>query len=139
MALADHAQARVVRSGLREAVAQEATDREAVGAATGDGALAADVLEEPHHEHLQIDDRIDAGTPASGRIGVGWLADAPHLGREVHLLQRALDPLVEGIRCGCREFRGRDPHLLLALLLLALLKHSGPILSCAAGGISTGC
>src|SRR6266446_5975033 len=120
---ANHAQAGMIRGLLGEVAARIPANRQAVGAATRDGPLAGQVLEESHREHLQIHHRIDAGPPAFARVRVGRLADGPDLPGETDVFQGPVDPPVKPIRDGRRQFPRHDPKFLLFLAWLASCKH----------------
>ena len=113
----------MIRRAFGEAVAEEAANGQAVGAAAGAAALAADVLEEADHEHFEIHHRVDAGAAAFRGLGIG----GSDLRGEVHLLEGAVDPLVEGVGCRGGQLPGYDPDFLLLFLGLALLKHAGSL------------
>ena len=62
----DDREAGVIRRVLFLLVAEEGAQRERIGLATGDGALAERGFKEPDHEHLEV----DGGAVTLGRLRV---------------------------------------------------------------------
>ena len=50
-----------------QVVTKESADGDRIIAKCGNATLAGDVLEEAHHEHLEIDDGVNARTAPAGR------------------------------------------------------------------------
>ena len=99
---ANDAQAGFVGRGLHQLVAEEGTQRGRVGAAAGDGTLAAEVSEGGDHEHLEIDRGIDVGAPAARGVRIGQTAEFADACGEADGFQRFVELAVEG---ACRRQR----------------------------------
>jgi hypothetical protein len=67
--------------------------------------------------------RIDAGSSATGRIGVRRRAYLPHLIGKIHPIERAFEQLVKTARAGLRQSVAHHPELLWHLSLSAWLEH----------------
>jgi len=111
---ANDAQAGFVGRGLHQLVAEEGTQRGRVGAAAGDGTLAAEVSEGGDHEHLEIDRGIDVGAPAARGVRIGQTAEFADACGEADGFQRFVELAVEGAGRCLRQAAGHDPEFLLA-------------------------
>ena len=114
----------MVRGGFQQIVAEEAPQRERVGAARGDRSFARQVFEKSHHQHFQINHRVDPRPSSFGLQRVGRPAELPDLLRKAHLLKGALDQFVKATRARLRQAAHYDPELALFLCSLALFKHA---------------
>lgn len=114
----------VVRRFLFKPVAEEGAKRERVGAVAGDRTLARKVLEEPDHEHLEIDGGVDSRRAALGSVCLGWAADLTDAGGEADAFQSGVEFAVEGAGGGLAQKPCLDPELRLGLVAgVAALEH----------------
>ncbi len=100
---------------LRETVSEEPPDGQAVGAAGGNAALAADTFRKAHDEHAHEDSRIHRRTSAlSACQSVMRDADTVHRLRETHLFQKRREFRVECIVQPGDDFLRSQPEILLS-------------------------
>src|SRR4051794_20175188 len=85
-ALPDDRHTRMVRRHLLERVAEKAPQRERILTAQGDLPLAPDALEETNHQHLKVNDGINAGPPAAFLLRISRRTDLPDFLGEAHRL-----------------------------------------------------
>lgn len=121
-ALADHREDGVVGRGLGKVVAQESPHRHGVLAARDDAALAAELLEVAHHEHLEVDLRIDGRAPAATRM-VERSGESAHEIPGAFRLEVFDETVVEGFRPSRADRIAAHPELVLARKTL-LADHS---------------
>lgn len=106
---------------LGHAVPQEAAQRERVGAAPGDPALAVDPFEETDEQHAHVHARRNAR--ASFALGVEARATLFHEPIEARLREDLVQPLVERVARRTRQLRRRDPQVRLLLRRSTLHRH----------------
>jgi hypothetical protein len=113
-AASENSEDRMVGCLLRETVSEEPSDGQAVGAARGNAALAADSFKEAHDEHAHEDGRIHRRTSARAALQpVMRAADQVHRRRETHLRQRRRELRVERIMRPGDDFLRAQPEILL--------------------------
>src|SRR6266511_4369707 len=122
-ALPDHAQRRMIRRRLRQRVTQKPADRQTVRAATGDGSLAAQILKEAHHQHLQVHHRIHPRPSRSRLLRIRRRTDRPHFLRKSYVFQRSVHPSIKRIGCRLRQISSYYPKFLLFCGASSTLKH----------------
>jgi hypothetical protein len=107
--LPDHCETRVVRRRLVQLVVQELPDPRRVGAPGRDAALAPKPFEVAHDLNLEIDFRIDAGTPTLTAVAlVERLAQLATRVSETGVGKRTIQFLVEGVGRRGRQLAGRN-------------------------------
>jgi hypothetical protein len=111
----ENGEGRMVGRLLRETVSEEAPDGQAVGAAGGNAALAADSFRKAHDEHAHEDGRIHRRTSAlSAFQPVIRGADPVHRLCETHLFQKRRELRIECIVRPGDDFLRAQPEILLS-------------------------
>jgi hypothetical protein len=108
--LAKNGETGMVRRSFGEAVAEQAANGEAVGAACGDAAVAAEAFEEADDQHFEEHDGIDGRASAILRAAlVVRLAEAVDAFGEAHSGEHGIELCVEAVLRPGDHCGGRNP------------------------------
>ena len=126
----ENSEGRMVGFLLRETVSEEPSDGQAVGAARGNAAPAANSFKQAHDEHAHEDGRIHRRTSARAALQpVMRGADPVHRLRETHLLQKRRELCVERIVRPGDDFLRAQPEVLLSRRGVLAAESSHKVLS----------